>query len=191
MPREKDFHVALTSIWETKPDMWYYTGCCAEAGLLATQTRESASPAPLSEKTRQSTTGALEALKGVNLSFEQREIVTVLGANRAGKSTLLRAISGRLPALRGRHTLRRPDPASGRSLRCGSARYLARPPGVFSTLTVNENLTVGAFTPRHRKAEITEAGERFSASSRSSRMDGNWRAPCPAASSRGSPSAVP
>ena len=39
-PGEKDFHVPLTKMRETKPDVWYYTGYYAEAALLVTQARE-------------------------------------------------------------------------------------------------------------------------------------------------------
>ena len=41
--------------------------------------------------------GSIEALKGISLTVDKGEIVTVLGANGAGTSTLLRAISGLLP----------------------------------------------------------------------------------------------
>jgi branched-chain amino acid transport system ATP-binding protein len=106
--------------------------------------------------------GALEALKGVSLSLGQGEIVTVLGANGAGKSTLLRAVSGLLPASEGEIRLR------GENLRRVAAYDVVQrgishaPEGrkVFSTLTVNENLALGAFTRRRRKAEVMEARDR-------------------------------
>jgi branched-chain amino acid transport system ATP-binding protein len=106
--------------------------------------------------------GAIEALKGVSLTLGEGEIVTVLGANGAGKSTLLRAISGL-------------QYAHGGEVRLGDAT-LARVPAydivrrgisyspegrrVFPTLTVDENLTLGAFTRRRRRAEVAEARER-------------------------------
>ncbi len=40
VPGEKDFHVPLTKMRETQPDLWYYTGYYAEAALLVTQARE-------------------------------------------------------------------------------------------------------------------------------------------------------
>jgi len=106
--------------------------------------------------------GALEALKGASLHLEEGEIVTVLGANGAGKSTLLRAISCLLPAA------------------AGEIRFLGKPLGrvapydavqmgishapegrkVFSTLTVQENLTLGAFTRRRQKSEVEAARDR-------------------------------
>ena len=45
--------------------------------------------------------GAIHALKGVNITVEERQIVTLIGANGAGKSTTLRAISGLVRASRG------------------------------------------------------------------------------------------
>ncbi|MGA2762520.1 MAG: ABC transporter ATP-binding protein [Spirochaetia bacterium] len=106
--------------------------------------------------------GALEALKGVSLSVEDGEIVTVLGANGAGKSTLLRAISGLLPRQGGEILL------DGVSLSRTPAYDIVvkgishAPEGrkVFSTLTVEENLNLGAFTRRGRKQEVSRARER-------------------------------
>ncbi len=106
--------------------------------------------------------GALEALKGVTLSVEEGEIVTVLGANGAGKSTLLRAVSGLLAARDGQILL---DGASlSRVPACDIVlKGISHAPEgrkVFSTLTVEENLNLGAFTRRHRRQEVTEARER-------------------------------
>ncbi len=106
--------------------------------------------------------GALEALKGVSLSVEDGEIVTVLGANGAGKSTLLRAISGLLPREGGEILL------DGASLSRTPAYDIVvkgishAPEGrkVFSTLTVEENLNLGAFTRRGRRQEVSRARER-------------------------------
>ncbi len=106
--------------------------------------------------------GQLQALKGVTLSVEEGEVVTVLGANGAGKSTLLRAISGLLPAREGDILL------DGASLwRTPAYDIVLRgishaPEGrkVFSTLTVEENLNLGAFTRRNRRKEVTQARDR-------------------------------
>jgi branched-chain amino acid transport system ATP-binding protein len=106
--------------------------------------------------------GAVEALKGVSLFLEEGEIVTVLGANGAGKSTLLRAISGLQSAHSGEVRL------DGAPLQRIPAYDIVRkgvsyaPEGrrVFATLTVEENLTLGAFTRRHKKREVGEARER-------------------------------
>ena len=106
--------------------------------------------------------GAVEALKGVSLFLDEGEIVTVLGANGAGKSTLLRAISGLQPAHGGGVRLQ------GAALQRVPAYQIVQrgisysPEGrrVFSTLTVEENLTLGAFIRRRMKREVADARER-------------------------------
>lgn len=106
--------------------------------------------------------GALEALRGVSLQLEEGEVVTVLGANGAGKSTLLRAISGLLPPSSGE--IRFLDlplhraPAYDIVLRGISHAPEGRK--VFATLSVEENLNLGAFTRRRRQAEVEQARER-------------------------------
>ena len=45
--------------------------------------------------------GNIQALKGISLTVEEGEIVTLIGSNGAGKSTTLRSLSGLTPALRG------------------------------------------------------------------------------------------
>ena len=94
--------------------------------------------------------GNVEALHGVNIKVEKGEIVTILGANGAGKSTTLMAISGLVNVTQGAvqfesepiHKL----PAHGIVTR-GIAQV---PEGrrVFGTLTVQENLNLGAYTSR-------------------------------------------
>ena len=73
--------------------------------------------------------GNIEALKGISLTVEEGEIVTLIGSNGAGKSTTLRSISGLTPPRRGHDLLRRQrdrrDPAAGDRL----ARHLAGPRG--------------------------------------------------------------
>ncbi len=106
--------------------------------------------------------GAVEALKGVSLALEEGEIVTVLGANGAGKSTLLRAISGLLPA-QGGGIHYRGDPLARVPPYEIVVRGISHAPEgrkVFATLTVEENLNLGAFTRRRRKVEVEEARER-------------------------------
>ncbi len=106
--------------------------------------------------------GARVALKDVSLSMEEGEIVTVLGANGAGKSTLLRAISGLLPAQSGEVRFQ------GAPLHRVPAYDIVRrgishaPEGrrVFATLTVEENLTLGAFVRRNERREVVKARER-------------------------------
>jgi len=106
--------------------------------------------------------GALEALKGVTLSVEEGEVVTVLGANGAGKSTLLRAISGLLPAREGEILLDGATLARVPAFDIVLKGISHAPEGrkVFSTLTVEENLNLGAFTRRRRRAEVIRARDR-------------------------------
>jgi branched-chain amino acid transport system ATP-binding protein len=92
--------------------------------------------------------GNVEALHGIDLFLRQGEIVTILGANGAGKSTTLQAISGLLRPSAGEilfegapaHTVR-----AHQLVRRGIAQA---PEGrrIFGTLTVRENLDLGAFT---------------------------------------------
>jgi branched-chain amino acid transport system ATP-binding protein len=101
--------------------------------------------------------GNVEALHGIDLAVRQGEIATILGANGAGKSTTLRAVSGLLRPSGGEiffdgkpaHTI----PAH-KLVRLGIAQA---PEGrrIFGTLTVQENLSLGAFT-RTDPAEIEE-----------------------------------
>jgi len=106
--------------------------------------------------------GALEALKGVSLSLEEGEVMTVLGANGAGKSTRLRSISGILPVQAGEirfldAPLQRTPPYD---IVLRGISHAAEGRKVFSTLAVEENLNLGAFTRRRRRNEVTEARER-------------------------------
>jgi branched-chain amino acid transport system ATP-binding protein len=91
--------------------------------------------------------GRIEVLHGVDLEVASGEIVCVVGANGAGKTTLLRCLSGAQPVTAGRVTFRGEDltavPAH-RRLRHGLAQS---PEGrqIFTNLTVEENLRLGAF----------------------------------------------
>ena len=98
--------------------------------------------------------GPIEALHGLDLAVREGELVCLLGANGAGKSSTLRAISGLLPARAGRIVfdgteIQGRDPAE--VLRRGIAHC---PEGrrVFPYLTVRENLAMGAFVRRDGEA---------------------------------------
>jgi branched-chain amino acid transport system ATP-binding protein len=101
--------------------------------------------------------GNVEALHGIDLTVGQGEIVTILGANGAGKSTTLRAISGLVKPSAG-ELLFDGRPAGGipahERVKLGIAQS---PEGrrIFGTLTVRENLLLGAFTRTDEK-EILE-----------------------------------
>jgi branched-chain amino acid transport system ATP-binding protein len=105
--------------------------------------------------------GKIHALKGVSLELGKDQIVSLIGANGAGKSTTLKAISGILGASEGQITY------DGEPLRNVAAhRIVGRgivqvPEGrrIFSRLTVAENLKVGAFLLSDKKW-IADAEER-------------------------------
>ena len=104
--------------------------------------------------------GAIHALQGVSFNVEQGEIVTLIGANGAGKSTTLRTISGLLHPRQGTVKFKDMDitmiPAE-KIVRMGISQV---PEGrkIFAPLTVRENLEMGAYT-RDDKAEIQASME--------------------------------
>ncbi|MFY9942135.1 MAG: ABC transporter ATP-binding protein [Desulfobacterales bacterium] len=92
--------------------------------------------------------GNVEALHGISLEVDEGEIVTILGANGAGKSTTLMAISGLVKVSEG-SILFRNTPLHTLKAHEVVKRGIAQSPEgrrVFGTLTVNENLNLGAFT---------------------------------------------
>lgn len=106
--------------------------------------------------------GSIEALKGISLEVSEGEIVAVLGANGAGKSTLLRAISGLLPIGNGNIQLRGEKLNKVQAYEIVIKGISHAPEGrkVFITLTVEENLNLGAYTHRKDAKVITDAKER-------------------------------
>lgn len=101
--------------------------------------------------------GAIHALKGVSIAVEEGQIVTLVGANGAGKSTTLRAISGLLNPSRGAIRFR------GKSIAGRPAHEIVKlgiahaPEGraIFANLSVMDNLDMGAYL-RRDKAGIEE-----------------------------------
>jgi branched-chain amino acid transport system ATP-binding protein len=92
--------------------------------------------------------GHIHALKGVSLQVEEGEIVTLIGANGAGKSTTLRTISGLIHARQGKIRLKNRDitnlpPHTIVEIGVG---HVPEGRGIFPRLTVRENLEMGAFT---------------------------------------------
>ena len=92
--------------------------------------------------------GAIHAIKGISLTVNEGEIVTLIGANGAGKSTTLRTISGLLKPKTGSITF------LGKEIGGMSANLIVRegisqvPEGrrIFAEMSVLENLELGAFT---------------------------------------------
>lgn len=101
--------------------------------------------------------GAIHAIKGVSLEVNQGEIVTLIGANGAGKSTILRTVSGLLKPKEG--TISFEDSViSGMPAHEIVAKGISQVPEgrrIFAEMTVMENLELGAFT-RKDKAGIKE-----------------------------------
>ena len=98
--------------------------------------------------------GPIMAIRGVSLEVPRGQIVTVLGANGAGKTTILKTISGVLDPLKGTiefegQPIQRQD--ADRIVRLGLSHV---PEGreVFPFLSVRENLMMGAYTRRDRRA---------------------------------------
>ncbi|HJW13274.1 MAG TPA: ABC transporter ATP-binding protein [Thermoanaerobaculia bacterium] len=91
--------------------------------------------------------GAIEALKGISLTLSAGEIVTLIGANGAGKSTTLRAIMGLVPARRGEIRFRGEPTRSRPTFRLVREGLILVPEGraIFANLTVRENLEMGAY----------------------------------------------
>jgi branched-chain amino acid transport system ATP-binding protein len=96
--------------------------------------------------------GAIEALKGVSLTVEPEEVVTLIGANGAGKSTTLRSISGLTPASGGKITFEGEDITRTPAHEVVTRGIALAPEGrhCFPRMTVRENLDLGAY---HRGRE--------------------------------------
>jgi branched-chain amino acid transport system ATP-binding protein len=96
--------------------------------------------------------GPVMAIKGISLEVRKGQIVSLLGANGAGKTTVLKTISGAMDPQKGSVIL------EGREIQSRDPDIVARmgvahvPEGreVFPFLSVAENLQVGAFSRKHR-----------------------------------------
>jgi branched-chain amino acid transport system ATP-binding protein len=92
--------------------------------------------------------GRIHALQGISLNVEEGEIVTLIGANGAGKSTTLRTISGLIHPKQGKITLKGQDIShmEPHLIVEAGVGHVPEGRGIFPTLTVKENLEMGAFT---------------------------------------------
>ena len=106
--------------------------------------------------------GGIQAVKGVSLRVDEGELVCLIGANGAGKSSTLRALSGLAQTATGRLIYQGRDimalPAFERA-RCGLA-LVPEGRGVFAQLSVDENLRMGAYT-RHDQGIDADRDEIF------------------------------
>jgi branched-chain amino acid transport system ATP-binding protein len=116
----------------------------------------------LSLSNLQVTYGGINAVKGISLEVKANEIVCLIGANGAGKTSTLKAIAGLLPV--SSNAVRFNDGDIGSKRACDLVRQgLALVPegrGVFGRLTVEENLEMGAYV-RDNRAEVRADFERI------------------------------
>jgi branched-chain amino acid transport system ATP-binding protein len=98
--------------------------------------------------------GAIQALKGVTIEVREGEIVTLIGANGAGKSTTLRSINGLNHPRRGTIRFRGRDITDEPAHQVVKLGIAQSPEGrkLFPRMTVTENLEMGAFQRRDRSA---------------------------------------
>jgi branched-chain amino acid transport system ATP-binding protein len=97
--------------------------------------------------------GEFKALSGINMDVEKGQIVSLMGANSAGKSTLLKTISGILRPNSGSIVFGGKNIGGIEPHDIVSMGMALVPQGrkIFSNLTVRENLLIGSYTPRARK----------------------------------------
>lgn len=109
--------------------------------------------------------GAVKAIHGVSLEVHDGEIVSLIGANGAGKTTILRTISGLKKADEGEILFDGADLRKTEPSRIISLKLAHVPEGrhIFPQMTVEENLEMGAFTDQKDMAvTMTEVYDRFS-----------------------------
>ena len=92
--------------------------------------------------------GGIKAVKGISIEVAQHELVCLIGANGAGKSTTLKAISGLLLPTKGTITYNGDDIAGQAAYKIANKglRLVPEGRGVFPILTIEENLQMGAYT---------------------------------------------
>jgi ABC-type branched-subunit amino acid transport system ATPase component len=106
--------------------------------------------------------GSVEVLRGIDMEVHDGEIVALLGTNGAGKSTILRCISGLMP-LDGGEILFDGDEIAGHSTEDTVRRGITQVPGgrgVLPNLTVEENLRMGAYPIRRDRDAVSAGYER-------------------------------
>jgi branched-chain amino acid transport system ATP-binding protein len=98
--------------------------------------------------------GNIQALKGISFKVPEGSIVTLLGANGAGKSTTLKSISGLVPPLRGTVAFRgqRIDGLPSEEIVRLGISHVPEGRELFPELTVLENLKMGAYTRKDKRA---------------------------------------
>jgi len=97
--------------------------------------------------------GGIKAVRGINLNIKDNKIVTLIGANGAGKSSTLKAIMGLVNKAKGKILYGDEDLTNLTTEEIVKRGIVLVPEGrhVFSNLTVEENLILGAYTIRDKK----------------------------------------
>jgi branched-chain amino acid transport system ATP-binding protein len=97
--------------------------------------------------------GAIAAVRGISLKVDSGQIVTLIGANGAGKSTTLRGISGLIKAVSGKVTFENQDITNMPPHKIVAAGVAMAPEGrmIFANLTTRENLEMGAYLRKDKK----------------------------------------
>ena len=105
--------------------------------------------------------GAIRAVKNLNFTVQQGEIVTFVGSNGAGKTTTLRTLSGLIPSASGKITFAGVDITKCPSHQIVRLGLSQSPEGrmVFPDMTVQENLIMGAFSRKESHAVLKHEQE--------------------------------
>ncbi len=105
--------------------------------------------------------GGIQAVRGINLKVNAGELVTLIGANGAGKSTTLRAITGLVHPAAGKVLYNGQDITNTAPFKLVEQGLVMVPEGrgIFGQLTIEENLAMGAFI-RNDKAAVAQEIER-------------------------------
>lgn len=106
--------------------------------------------------------GLIRAIRGVSFAVNEGEIVALIGANGAGKTTIMHAVAGLIPKRAGQVSFLGNDITNTPAYRLVSMGMAQVPEGrrIFQELTVEENLRLGAYTRKDKK-EIDETLERL------------------------------
>lgn len=110
--------------------------------------------------------GNMHTIKDIAFEVKENEIITLIGANGAGKTTILHTISGLIKPQQGKITLRdkRIDGLSADTILTHKMAHVPEGRRVFAQMTVKENLELGAFTRQDKKEinhDIQRMYERF------------------------------
>lgn len=101
--------------------------------------------------------GMIQAIKGISFEVNQGEVIALIGANGAGKTTILQTVTGMIPSKRGSIVFDGTDitKIAGHKIVPMGMAHVPEGRRVFAQLSVLDNLRLGAFT-RKDKAEIAE-----------------------------------